>query len=276
MAWKKLAYACLGLPLILPGVASALVVTIQGVRLEPSMEGASCVEIAGDYPGVRIETDRPGQSPRICHTAARVDTITIANALLIATEPRQKQITITFEHEFPTGINGKIMARAKLKGFFATKNGVGVPTGDQLNLKAVFSQAGTEDVIAEPLDLTVADSVDSALFDYSVKEQYLTAGARTLKGTLKIAFTKTGNKLTFPDKCVISLDAGDTFEDKLESLELAGGEPAAEAPAAEGAGEGENPKEAPAAEAPTVDEDLPPFPALPPLNPLPPPGTPTP
>jgi hypothetical protein len=215
-----------------PGVATALTVDIQGVHLEPAMEGASCIDIAGDYPGVRIEADQPGQAARVCYSAARIDLISIANATLIATAPAKKEILIRFEHGFPAGVNGKVTARAKLRGFFATESGVGVPTGDQLSLRAFFSQGKAEDLVSEPFDFTVGEELESALFEHSAKKQYLVAGPRSLKGMFKITFKSPGHKLTFPDKCLISLDTGSTFADKLESMELEG-----EAPQLPGEGE---------------------------------------
>lgn len=219
MVLKRLVLALLAFPLLAPGMASALVVEIQGVRLEPTMVGASCVDIVGVYPGLRIEADRPGQIPRICYSSAQVNSISLSNATLVAMPPAKQEILIKFEHEFPPGINGKIMARAKLKGFFATANGIDVPTGDKLGSTAYFSQGKATDVIAEPLDFKVGDAFETALFDYSVKEEYLTAGPRALKGAIKIVFTSPGHKLTFPDKCLISLDTGSRFEDKLESFD---------------------------------------------------------
>jgi hypothetical protein len=266
MIRKKLVRACWISPLMLPGAAAALVVEIQGVHLEPETVGASCVDIAGVYPGVRIEADRPGQTPRVCHNAARVNSISIANATLTATPPLNKEIAIKFEHEFPPGVNGKIMARAKLQGFFATENGVGVPSGDRLNLTAYFSQGKTDDIIAEPLRFTVGDNLDAAIFDYSVKKPYLTAGPRTLKGEIKITFKGLGHKITFPDKCLIALDSGSTFEDKLETMELVEGTPPSEEASQAGTPpEGGRP---PASAAPP-DTKLPPLPNLPPLAPLP-------
>ncbi len=267
MVWKKLARGCWISPLLLPGIASALTVEIQGMRLEPEMAGASCVDIAGVYPGVRIEADRPGQAPRICHNAARVNSVSIANATLIATPPLNRDIVIKFEHEFPPGVNGKIMARAKLQGFFATESGVGVPTGDKLDLTAYFSQGKTNDVIAEPLKFTVGNDLDAALFDYSVKKQYLTAGPRTLKGEIKINFKGLGHKVTFPDKCLIALDSGSTFEDKLETMEMVEGAPPPEEAGQAGGPPGSGRPPAPAA---PPEGQLPPLPNLPPLGPLPP------
>lgn len=274
MVLNKLLRACLVSPLLMPGMASALVVEIQGVRLEPSEVGASCVDISGVYPGVRIEADKPGQTPRICHNAGRVNSVGIANATLVATAPARKDIVIKFEHEFPPGVNGKIMARAKLQGFFATENGVGVPSGDKVNLKAFFSQGRTSDVIGEPLDFTVGDSMESALFEYSVKKPYLTAGPRALKGEIRINFTGLGHKLTFPEKCLIALDSGATFEDKLDTMEAlegegasdAGGESGAAAPAAPGTGVAKSPAPEASGEPPAAK--LPPLPPLPPLGPI--------
>lgn len=220
MNWKISLSACLGFALVWPGMAAALVVDVQGVKLQPELEGASCVEITGDYPGVRIEADQPGTVPRVCHNASRVNSLTIVNATLIALDPVKKEVLLQFEHEFPPGVNGKIMARAKLQGFFATRNGVGIPKGDKLRMEAYFSQAGNDDAIGDPLNVSVGDSLDSALVEYSVKKQYLIAGPRTLKGKLKIQFAASGHKLTFPGRCTISLDTGSTLEDRLETMEV--------------------------------------------------------
>ncbi len=220
MYWNKLLRAWWIVPLWVPGTVAALTADIHGVHLEPEMAGASCVSIAGDYPGVRIEADEPGQTARICHNTSRVNSISITNATLIATAPIQKEIVILFEHEFPSGVNGKITARAKLQGFFATENGVGVPTGDKLNLRAFFSQGKTDDLIAEPFDFTVGEEMESALFEYAVKKQYLVAGPRHLRGALKVSLKKPGQKVIFPDRCVISLDTGYTFADKLETMDI--------------------------------------------------------
>jgi hypothetical protein len=219
MPWNKSLSASFILLSFLPGVSSGLVVDIQGTRLEPEAVGESCVNIAGDYRGVRIEADKPGQIPRICYNASRQNSLSIANATFVAKPPVKQDVVIKFEHEFPPGINGKIMARAKLQGFFATGSGVGVPTGDQLKLEAFFSQGNSDDAIATPLEFTVGDQVDSALLDYSVKKQYLAAGSRSLKGILKIVFTEPEHKLALPERCLVSLDTGSTFEDKLDTLE---------------------------------------------------------
>lgn len=217
---KRFFISCLLASVLFPGVASALVVEIQGKRLEPSMPGASCVEIEGEYPGLRIEPSEAGAVPRICYTSAKINSISIVKATLVALPPIKQDVTIRFEHDFPAGINGKIMARAKLAGFFSTATGLGVPVGDKLSLKAHFSQAGKDDEIGEPFHLTVGDQLDSALFDYAAKEQYLIAGPRVLKGELKISFRETGHKLTLPEKSAISIDTGSTFEDKLDTLAL--------------------------------------------------------
>lgn len=237
MGWKQIMRVGRILPLLLPGVASALVIDIQGVRLEPDMAGASCVEIAGVYPGVRIESDKPGQMPRVCHNATRVNSLSIVDATLVALPPLKKEVIIKFEHEFPPGVNGKVIARAKLQGFFATDNGVGVPTGDKLGLRAFFSQGTTNDVIAEPLDFTVGDNLDAAMFEYSVKKPYLAAGPRALKGEIKVVFNRVGHKLTFPDRCLIALDTGATFEDRLETMETVEGDEASPIPGAAPPGE---------------------------------------
>lgn len=237
MLWNKSVSASFILLSFLPGVSSGLVVDIQGTRLEPKAPGESCINIAGDYRGVRIEADKPGQIPRVCYNGSRLNSVSIANATFVAKLPLKQEVVIKFEHEFPPGINGKIMARAKLQGFFTTGSGTGVPTGDKLQLEAFFSQGGSNDAIAAPLEFTVGDQLDSAILDYSVKKQYLIAGSRSLKGILKIVFTEAEHKLALSERCLVSLDTGSTFEDKLDTLETLEDE---EAPEAAELGETEN------------------------------------
>jgi hypothetical protein len=218
MRLKPLLPACLLLPLLAPAPAQALEVELQGIRLAPASDISSCVEIAGDYWGVSIIPNEPGKIPRICYNSARINSITILNVAMVAQHPIKSDIVIKFEHQFPTGINGKIMARSKVQGFFSTENGLGTPIGAQISLNAFFSQAGSEDSLAEPFTLTVGEEMDSALFDFSAKEQYLASGPRVLKGIMKVRFIKLGQKLTLSEKSTISIDSGTRMEDKLETL----------------------------------------------------------
>ncbi len=245
---RPLLPACLLLPLFAPTTASALEVEIQGKRLETQILGASCVTIEGNYPGIRIEASQSGKTARICYNSDKVNSISILDSTFIAVDPIKTNIVMNFEHEFPTGINGKIMARAKLQGFFSTANGVGVPAGDKLSITAFFSQAGHDDIIAEPFQLVVNDGVDSAVFDYSVKKQYLISGPRKLKGDMKIYFVKPGQKLTLTDRSMVSIDTGSTMADKLETMEQEEEEnqPAKTPASAPKGGQGEQPRAQPA------------------------------
>lgn len=216
---KRLLSTCLLLPWM-PITASALTVEIQGTKLETQLEGASCIDISGDYPGLTVEASEAGKTPRICYNSTQVNSISILSTTFVGKHPAKQNISIKFEHAFPAGVNGKVIARAKLQGFFATANGVGIPTGDRVSLLALFSQSAHDDTIGDPLNLSVGDQIDSALFDYSVKEPYLIAGPRTLKGSLKVVFTQPGHKLTLSETSGITIDTGSTFEDKLDTLEL--------------------------------------------------------
>lgn len=225
--------ACLFWPLLAPAPAAALVVEIQGTRLEASSIGASCIEIAGDYAGVRVEASEKGKAARICYnSSSKVNSIAILNSTFTALAPAKKELSIKFEHEFPPGLNGKVMVRAKLQGFFSAANGVGVPTGDKLTLTPYFSQSYHDDAIAEPFNLDVGEDMDSALFDYAAKKRYLISGPRTLKGGLKIVFSTAGHKLTLVDKSGLTIDTGSTMADKLETMSPEGlpGEEGAVAP----------------------------------------------
>jgi len=213
---KPLFSACLLWPLLIPAPASALSVEIQGTHLSTEIDEASCIDIAGSYPGLIIEPSERGKSPRICYNSNKNNSIAILNSTFIAPDPIYKFVVVRFEHDFPPGINGKIMSRAKLQGFFSTSNGVGVPSGDRLSFTASFSQDYHDDAIAEPFNVAVGDDQESALFDFSAKKQYLISGSRVLKGSLKIFFSAPGHRLTLADKSAIVIDTGSTMADKLE------------------------------------------------------------
>ena len=217
---KPKLFPCALLSLLLSSNASALVVEVQGNRLEPQSVGASCIDITGEYPGIRIEPSAAGKTARICYNSNRVNSLSVLNATLVAKEPIKQQVIIRFEHSFPAGINGKVNARVNLQGFFSTSSGVGIPSGNKLAVSALFVQNGHEDPIGEPLDLTVGSEMDTALFDYSAKEQYLIAGPRSLKGVLKIVFTASGNKLTFPEKGTFSLDTSPLPEERSMPIDI--------------------------------------------------------
>jgi hypothetical protein len=151
---------------------------------------------------------------------------------------------------------------------------VDIPTGDRLEFKAYFAQGRVRDPIAEPFNLEVADAMDSALFDFSVKRPYLAAGPRALKAELRVNFAGVGHKLTLPEKSLVMLDTGSRFEDKLEAMEAPPGGEGEAAPADAGtgggaAGGGEHDTAAPKAPEEPPAPKIPPLPPLPPLNPLP-------
>lgn len=230
-------------------------VIIQGKRLAPEQETQTCIEIAGEYPGLRIEANEIGKVPQICFSDARRDIISLHNVTLVATgtekvpvpspeaggaakagqsarKPSDREedgksevfqglpdVVIEFSHTFPPGPNGHIMARAKIAGFFATPTGLGVATGNHLRFTGIFSQGGAEDLIADPFDLVVGEDIDSAIFENKGKKRYLIAGPRTLKGRLVINFAAPGHKLTLVKGATVSIDRGARFEDKLEEVE---------------------------------------------------------
>ncbi len=217
---KRLLSVCLLWPLFAPTSVSALVVEIQGIRLEGTIPGASCVEIFGSFPGVKIVPSEHGKIPRICYNSNRVNSISILNTAFVAQTPVKKDIVLKFEHNFPPGINGKVMARVRLQGFFSTSSGVGVPTEDKVLLSAFFSQNNHNDAIAEPFERIVGDDMESAMFEFSAKKQYLISGPRVLKGSLKVYFTTIGNKLTLVEKNQVLIDNGATMADKLDTMEV--------------------------------------------------------
>lgn len=204
--------------LLLSNHLYAFEVTIQGKKMSPEGEGETCVDIGGTYPGIEVIPSEAGKTPQVCFSDSKRDILSIHNVTFIAIGEPNKEVLIDFQHTFPPGPNGHIMARAKLKGFFATATGVGVPTGDKIQFSGYFSQGGQEDLIAETFDHTVGENIESALIDKKGKKRYLIAGPRTLKAKLQFSFAEAGHKLTLPAGTTVSIDLGSRFEDKLEEM----------------------------------------------------------
>ncbi len=248
----------------------ALEVMIQGQKLVPERESETCIEIAGEYPGVRIEPSEAGKVPQICYSDARRDILNIHNAIFVATQgwapglqsgdqkdsgtggPKvaaaPQEVIVEFQHTFPPGPNGLIMARAKIEGFFATATGLVVATVDKIHFAGTFSQGDQEDYIAEPFGHTVGEELESAIFENKGKKRYLIAGPRILRAKLTFSFTAAGHKLALAKGASVSIDTGSTFEDKLEEMEMG-----AEELLKEGEGEAEVPEEE---EQPPLDEEF--------------------
>lgn len=249
----------IGVLLVWSASAQALEAMIQGQKLVPERESETCIEIAGEYPGVRIEPSEAGKIPQICYSDARRDILNIHNAVFVATAglvpglqsggqqdsgagsakaDAPQEVIVEFQHTFPPGPNGLIMARAKIEGFFATATGLGVAAGDKIQFAGSFAQGDQEDYIAEPFAYTVGEELESAIFENKGKKRYLIAGPRTLKAKLAFSFTAAGHKLALAKGASVSIDTGSTFEDKLEEMEMG-----AEELLKEGEGEAEVPEE---------------------------------
>lgn len=219
---------CVYLTLLIPNNLSALQVDINGVSLNPEIEGNPCIDITGDYPGFKIVSSEVDTIPQICFDNSGQNHLEIHHVTFVSTkllsEGEQKanstnDVAITFSHEFPPGPNGVVTARAYLSGFFSTATGIGVPVRDQISLRGFFSQEGHYDLIADPFSYAVAETIDSGVFQFGAKKKYLISGWRLLRGELSFSFARSGDKLTLPLATGIKIDLGSQFEDRLEVLQ---------------------------------------------------------
>ncbi|QBQ53663.1 hypothetical protein [Nitrosococcus wardiae] len=191
--------------------AHALTANIQGVPLEAEETGGFagvCVTIAGDYPGVRVVASEAGKTPKICidKTRENVNAIEFRNVTFVATEASDEVRTVDFEHDFLRGPRGLVYSRVRLKGFFATATGVGVPTGSQVWFKGMFNQAGHNGTIGEELVQDVGEVLDSALLRGETRSQFVLSGPRALKGKLQFTLLKEGDKLVLEPESAVIID----------------------------------------------------------------------
>ncbi|MGR6035798.1 MAG: hypothetical protein ACU4EQ_04520 [Candidatus Nitrosoglobus sp.] len=191
--------------------AYALTANVQGIVLEAKAVGGfagNCVVIAGDYSGFRIIASEAGKAPQICidRSRQRVNAVEFWNVTFVATEASSEVRTMSFEHDFLSGPQGLVYASVRLKGFFATASGVGVPSGSQVWFTGMFSQAGHDEIIGEELTQDVGEVLDSALLSKETRSQFILSGPRTLKGVLKFTLPNDGDKLVLESGTAVSID----------------------------------------------------------------------
>lgn len=191
--------------------AHALTANVQGVALEVDERGGFagvCVVIAGDYPGFRVIASEAGKTPKICidKTRENVNAIEFRNVTFVATEASDEIRTVDFEHDFIRGPRGLVYTSVRLKGFFATATGVGVPTGSQVWFTGMFNQAGHNETIGEELAQSVGQVLDSALLSGETRSQFVLSGPRTLKGELQFTLLNEGDKLVLESDSAVIID----------------------------------------------------------------------
>lgn len=204
--------------LFAPALSPALEVDIQGETITTDRPGNTCIDLTGSYSGFTVKSSETGKIPQVCFSSARQNFLTLKYVTFVADEPTEKDLVVSFQHQFPPGLNGLVMARVQLNGFFSTPTGVSAATGDHVSFKGYFIQSGNEDTIGEPFDHTVGDEMESAVFKFRTKKRYLISGERILKGVFKINFSKSKRNLTLPDNNWISVDRGARFEDKVDTM----------------------------------------------------------
>ncbi|WP_197702484.1 hypothetical protein [Candidatus Nitrosoglobus terrae] len=170
-----------------------------------------CVIIAGDYPGFRVIASGAGGPPQICLDRSRekVDAVKFWNVAFVATEAFSEARTVSFEHDFRNGPRGLVYGGVRLKGFFATPTGVGVPSGSKVWFTGLFSQTGHDEIIGEELSHEVGEVLDSALLSKDTQSQFILSGPRILKGVLKFLLLNKGDKLVLESGTTVSIDVFD-------------------------------------------------------------------
>lgn len=192
--------------------AHALTANIQGEALKAKkIEGVAgaCVIIAGNYSGFRIVGSEAGKAPKICidKTRKNVNALKFINVTFVATEVSDKVRTVNFAHGFLNGPQGLVYSRVKLEGFFATADGVGVPTDNQVWFSGAFDQSGHSEAIGEELAHKVDKDLDSALLNDETQSQFVLSGPRALKGELKFTLLNRGDKLVLESDTAVIIDS---------------------------------------------------------------------
>lgn len=190
-----------------PWSAQALEITIQGQNLAPESPTASCINIAGDYQGVKIKNSEEGRRARVCQQSLRSNLIILSDANFVALEDGA-QIEVRFQHEFGPGLNGQVIGRVRADGFFAGATGIEAPAGSRLELRGFLNQGESTNLVEEALVHSVGNTFDleGAAFELATEKQYLVAGRRTLKGVLNLSFEKSGDQMVVTDGIRVALD----------------------------------------------------------------------
>lgn len=208
--------------LAIPSISSALMIDINGSSLEPKRLGDPCIDITGDYPGFNIVPSEVGKTPQICFNSRRQNHLEMHHVTFVSTSTAgaefNNEVVITFTHDFPPGPNGVVTTRAHLFGFFSTATGVGTAVGNKIKFLSFFSQDSNYDTISAPFEHAVGDTIDSGVFEFGAKKQYLVSGPRVLKGVLSFSLNRPGDKLTLPLATGVKVDRGSRFIDRVDAL----------------------------------------------------------
>lgn len=173
-----------------------LEIEFQGQTVQTESISEQCLNIAGEYDGVRIENSIARKVARICQQSKQNDLLLLTHANFIATRDNVT-VTVRFHNEFVPVTNGPTIGRVSLDGFFATAIGTEAPAGDTVELKGYLNQGSNVSLINEALTHTVGEPDDllSAVFELQTEQDYLVAGKRTLKAELNFKLGKAGNQL---------------------------------------------------------------------------------
>ena len=173
----------------------------------PQSATESCIFIAGEYEGVRVENSRRDTQARVCQQSLRSNLVFLGDANLVATQDAV-QVELRFQHDFAPGLNGPVLGRVEANGFFAAATGVEAPTGSRMKLEGFLQQGENTDLLQEALDHDVTDAADlqGAVFELETEKQYLVAGRRTLRGVLSIFFRRAGDQMAVVDGMRVSLE----------------------------------------------------------------------
>jgi hypothetical protein len=193
------------------GPLAALEVTIQDATLTPSQgPGDLCVDLTGEYPGVRVEPSEAGKVPQICYDTINRNLLTLRDATFVATNSEGGPVSIRFSHDFPAGPSGLIYARTRLVGFFANADGTAAPTDAGFAFHGFWGQAGNDDLIGDALEFTVGDDLET--------DRYLGAGRRVLSGALDFQFVAGGDTVTVEPGSGIDIEPARRVQEKFEDI----------------------------------------------------------
>ena len=190
-----------------PWSSHALEIIIQGQSLVPDSPTATCINIAGDYQGVKIKDSEKGRKARVCQQSLRSNLVILGDANFVALEDGA-QIEVRFQHDFGPGLNGQVIGRVRADGVFAGATGTQAPAGSRIEMQGFLNQGASVDLVQEALAHTVDNALDleGAVFELATEKQYLVAGRRTLKGVLTLSFEKAGDQMVVTDGIRVALD----------------------------------------------------------------------
>ena len=174
-------------------------ITINGKALTPAKPTDSFINIAGTYGDLGVINSQAGKTAHVYFINTNsMDFIALTDVTFVANKP-VVGMEIKSTQDFNPGPIGNVVAKVGIDGFFASKDGITVPTLDLLAFSGYLNGSQIDDTL-----MANVTNKQSQTFSLSGKDNRVLAGPRTLVGDLFFNLEFQGDTLTLPGSAFVA------------------------------------------------------------------------